>query len=334
MISSRALTKRFGRIIAVDSIDFDVPRGQVTGFLGPNGAGKSTTIRMITGYLPPTAGTIRVAGRDVEQDGLAVRRSIGYLPETTPLYGEMRVEEFLRFRARLFDLPRAKRGAAIDLAMRRCWIDDVRRRPIQQLSRGYRQRIGLAAALLHDPPVLVLDEPTVGLDPAQIREVRRLIRELAGTHTVLLSTHILPEVELTCDRILMIVRGRIRAAGTLDELQQQAAPLRRVVVETDARGAEQALRGVPGVAATEVVLLDERWRRVIVTPADPECDIREGLWRALAGRGGVVRELRREAPTLEQLFARIIAEADVDLPRPTGAAGAPEAARRREEVAA
>jgi ABC-2 type transport system ATP-binding protein len=327
MISARALTRRFGRIVAVDAIDLEVPRGQVAGFLGPNGAGKSTTIRMITGFLPPTSGTIRVDGRDVEREHAAVKQSIGYLPETTPLYGEMRVEEYLRLRWRLFGLPRSKRRAAIDRAVRRCWLDEVRRRPIHQLSRGYRQRVGLAAALLHEPPVLILDEPTVGLDPSQIREVRSLIRELAGRHTILLSTHILPEVEVTCDRVLMMARGRIRAAGTIEELQQQAAPLGRFLVETDLKGADQAVLPIAGVRGAEIVLLDERWRRLIVTAVDSGADLREPIARALTARGGVVRELRREAPTLEQLFATIIAEADVARP-------APVPRLRREDVAA
>ncbi|MCZ6834594.1 MAG: ABC transporter ATP-binding protein, partial [Planctomycetota bacterium] len=196
MIVAQNLTKRFGRILAVDNLNFEIPQGQVVGFLGPNGAGKSTTIRMITGFLPPTAGRVLIDAHDVALHRRWVRSRIGYLPESAPLYGEMRVREYLKYRSKLFGVPRGKRKSAIDEALDQCGLKDVQRRPISQLSKGYKQRVGLAAALLHDPPVLVLDEPTVGLDPSQIREVRALIRKLAGSHTILVSTHILPEVEL------------------------------------------------------------------------------------------------------------------------------------------
>jgi ABC-2 type transport system ATP-binding protein len=312
MIVSHGLTKRFGRITAVDAVDLGVPRGRVVGFLGPNGAGKSTTIRMLAGILPPTAGWAEVDGFDVERHPSEVRRRIGYLPEAAPLYTEMRVIEFLRFRAKIFGVERGKRRRNIDMVLRRCALEDVRRRPIHQLSKGYRQRVGLAAAMLHQPPVLILDEPTVGLDPTQIREVRGLLRELAQTQTILLSTHILPEVELTCDQIIMIARGRIRAQGTIDELRSQAERVARYIVETDSAKATQPLSDMKGVKDVQSRPIDERWRRVTVTAAEGERDLRERIAGILSGIGCNVRELRREAPTLEHLFVTMIARAEQD----------------------
>ena len=318
MIVARRLSKRFGRFHAVDSVDFEIPRGQVVGFLGPNGAGKTTTIRLIVGYLRPTGGVVRVDGLDVATDGRRVRQRIGYLPESAPLYGEMRVSEYLKFRARLFGLERARRGPAIELALRRCRLSDVASRPIDQLSRGYRQRVGLAAALLHEPEVLILDEPMVGLDPSQILEVRKLIRELAGRHTILLSTHILPEAQQTCDRIIMMARGRIRAAGTIDELRSLASRGNRYTVETDAPKAGAVLTELRGVARVEALGSDGRWARLVVTSVDDAIDPREPIFRALAERGGVVRELHGERPSLEHLFLEMLAEAEADYARREG----------------
>lgn len=314
MISAHGLSKQFGRYSAVQSLDFQIPRGRVVGFLGPNGAGKTTTIRMIAGFLPPTAGSVIVDGLDVKRDSRAVRRRIGYLPESAPLYTEMRVTEFLRFRAAMFEIEGSARKNAINLALKRCGLEDVRRRPIHQLSKGYRQRVGLAAALLHEPPVLILDEPTVGLDPAQIREVRALIRELAGRHTILLSTHILPEVELTCDHIMMIARGRIRAQGTINELQSTAAKTARYVVETDSLSAEAALRLLPGVLEVQTghVPSGERWRRLTVVGRDNDKDLRDAIAGEIAKLHGALRELHRETPSLEQLFVRMIADAEAE----------------------
>jgi ABC-2 type transport system ATP-binding protein len=310
MILARALTKRFGRIVAVDSIDFAVRRGRVVGVLGPNGAGKTTTIRMIAGFLPPTSGIVEVDGLDVVEQSRAVKRRIGYLPESAPLYTEMRVIEFLKFRARLFGIERGKRKRAIDLALRRCGLEDVCRRTIGQLSKGYRQRVGLAAALLHQPPVLILDEPTVGLDPAQIREFRALVRELAHTHTIVLSTHILPEVELTCDDVIMIARGRIRAQGTLEDLRSAAVRKCRYIVEVNSGKPENAVRDLRGVADVQGVTLEHHWRRLTVTADDGSSDLREPIAAVLAKSGCVTRELRREAPSLEHLFVQMIAEAE------------------------
>ncbi|UCD76639.1 MAG: ABC transporter ATP-binding protein [Phycisphaerales bacterium] len=308
MIIARRLTRRFGRITAVDRVDFTVPKGEVVGFLGPNGAGKTTTIRMITGYLPPTRGDVLVDSLSVGRNVQKVRRRIGYLPESTPLYGEMRVLEFLKMRAKLFGITRSRRRQAIDLALRRCWLTDVRRRPINQLSRGFRQRVGLAAALLHEPPVLILDEPTVGLDPAQVREMRSLIRELAGRHTILLSSHILSEVELTCDRIIVIDRGCIRGQGAIEELKAAATGTARYVVEADAADAASALDSIDGVASIQVTHLDDKWHRLVITAAEGADDLRGPIARALGGQGATVRELVRLTPSLEQLFVRLLAE--------------------------
>lgn len=312
MILTRHVSKQFGQFLAVDSLNLEIPRGQVVGFLGPNGAGKTTTIRMIAGYLPPTSGQIMVDSLDVSRSWREVRRRIGYLPEAAPLYTEMRVQEFLNFRARLFGVSRRGRKPAIELALRRCRLGEVRRRPIYQLSKGFRQRVGLAAALLHEPPLLILDEPTVGLDPTQIREIRSLIRELAGQHTILLSTHILPEVEMTCDRIVMIARGRVRAEGTIDELQATAAKNCRYVLETDASDAQGILSQLPQVQGVESMSLNAKWKRFIVSARQAGDDLREAIAEAMSKRGAIVRELRREAPSLEQLFVQMAADAEAD----------------------
>lgn len=216
MIHVEHLTKYYGDYAAVRDISFDVERGRVVGFLGPNGAGKSTTMRMLTGYLTPTSGRATVDGKDVFWDPIEARKRIGYLPESCPLYTEMRVEEYLHFRSGLKGLNRKDSLKRTGYVMERCWLTDVRRQLIGTLSKGYRQRVGLADALLANPPVLILDEPTVGLDPTQIRETRRLIKELGSEHTVLLSTHILPEVEMTCDSVIIIYQGQVAAQGSLE----------------------------------------------------------------------------------------------------------------------
>src|SRR5580658_4703006 len=221
----------YGSVLAVDKVSFDVPKGQIVGFLGPNGAGKSTTLRMLTCYLSPTSGTATINGFNIFHDSDKVRENLGYLPENVPLYLEMRVEEYLDFRGRLRKMPRAERKKRIDYVVERCWLTTVRRRPIGHLSKGYRQRVGLADSLLHNPAVLILDEPTVGLDPTQIRETRKLIKDLAGHHTVVLSTHILPEVEATCDRAIVIAAGKIVAQGSPDELRASRRLTARVLVE-------------------------------------------------------------------------------------------------------
>ena len=295
MIEVENLTKWYGRTLALDRASFSVEKGQIVGFLGPNGAGKSTTLRILTGYLPATGGKARVDGHDVLLEGLAVRASIGYMPENVPLYPEMRVDEYLRFRAGLKGVPRRGRGAAADKAIERCWLGDMRRRLVGELSKGFRQRVGLADALVADPPLLVLDEPTIGLDPTQIQEVRKLIRSLGGSHTVLLSSHILPEVEKTCSHLVIISGGRIAAAGTVEELKVGLSPRNRVVLEirqgrTSDGHAEmaRAIGQVPGVAETAREDLTDGWIRFTVTWA-AGADPREALFGLAAQRGWQLR---------------------------------------------
>jgi len=223
LIELKGLSKRFGDLVAVRDVSFEVGRGEVVGFLGPNGAGKTTTLRMLTGFLPPTSGTVRIAGRDLMEQPIACRRTIGYLPEIPPLYPEMRVERYLGFVAAIKDVPRGERTEKIHRALAACGLEEVRRSVIGQLSRGFRQRVGLAQAIVHEPEVLVLDEPTAGLDPVQIAEIRALIRELADEkgRTVIISTHILPEVEAICRRVVLINAGEIRVDGDLEEVMGQ-----------------------------------------------------------------------------------------------------------------
>jgi ABC-2 type transport system ATP-binding protein len=243
VIQARGLTKRYGDLVAVEDIDFSLARGEVVGFLGPNGAGKTTTLRMLTGFLPPTDGTAVIAGHDIFGDPIAARRAIGYLPETPPLYPEMTVKSFLAYVARIKDVPRAKRRAAVDRALERTALTDVRRQVIGTLSRGFRQRVGLAQAIVHNPPVLILDEPTAGLDPLQIREIRSLIAELTAAsqgdtqHTVILSTHILAEVDAICRRVIMINQGRKVVDAPLSELTSTGHTLDQIFTEHTAHDA-------------------------------------------------------------------------------------------------
>src|SRR5689334_2149019 len=229
MIEVENLTKRYAGRTAVSGISFTVNRGEIVGLLGPNGAGKSTTMRILSCFLPATSGTVRVGGRDVFHDSTEVRRRIGYMPENNPLHGEMRVREYLKFRARLKGLGRQRSRERVDVVMEQCGLTDVSKRIIGQLSKGYKQRVGLADALVHEPDLIILDEPTAGLDPNQIRSVRQLIKDLAGKHTVLLSTHILPEVEMTCNRVLILHEGRVLADDTPRNLEKLMSKGGRVV---------------------------------------------------------------------------------------------------------
>ncbi|MEO0587966.1 MAG: ATP-binding cassette domain-containing protein, partial [Planctomycetota bacterium] len=277
MITASQLTKWYGPTLALDGVGFAIEPGQIVGFLGPNGAGKSTAMRILTGFLPPTAGTASIDGHDILTNPDDARASIGYLPEGTPLYPEMRVEEFLHFRGRLMGMTRPDRVRRIDTLVDRCGLQPVRRRVIRALSKGNRQRVGLAQALLHEPPVLILDEPTAGLDPNQITAVRDLIAELRGKHTVLLSTHILPEVEKTADRVIIIAGGRLVADDTPTELRRQVAEGSRVIVEAKAEPSEleSLLRQVPAIESATAQSLGG-WARAVVTPkglADVRADI-------------------------------------------------------------
>jgi len=304
MIEVQGLTKRYPTRLAVDDVSFSVRRGEIVGFLGPNGAGKTTTMRVLTGFLPPTSGSARVAGHDVVTQSSEARAALGYLPESAATYPEMRVDEYLGFRARLEGVPAGQLRGRVDEALGRCLLADVRHRRIENLSKGFRQRTALAGALVHEPPVLILDEPTIGLDPVQIIKIRETIRELGRDRAVLLSTHILPEVEAVCDRVLIIDRGRIVAEGTPAELRGKLAGSAAVrVVILGGPEAREALAGVPGVAGVEVeVAAGETRARVLCAPgADP----REEIFRLAVARGWVLRELGREALSLEDVFVRL-----------------------------
>ena len=312
MIEVQNLTKWYGRVLAVDHVSFHVDKTAVVGLLGPNGAGKSTAMKILTCYLPATSGKVTVAGHDVLADSLAVRRKIGYMPESVPLYPEMRVREFLMFRAALRDVPSRQRKAAVDRVAERCWLskpEDMLRRRLGELSRGYKQRVGLAEVLLHNPPVLVLDEPTIGLDPAQIRSMRELITGLRQEHTVILSSHILAEVEQTCDQVIIIAGGRIAASGTPHELRQRVVGPSRIIAEL--RGADepamiQAVAKIPGVREVEAAKAGN-WTRLAVQ-ADSNADVRADVFKLAAEKGWQLRELRRQVGSLEDFFVQITYE--------------------------
>ncbi|QDU70856.1 ABC transporter ATP-binding protein [Mucisphaera calidilacus] len=315
MIQADDLVKWYGPTLAVDHVSFEVAQGQIVGFLGPNGAGKSTTIRMLTGYLPATAGTARIGGFDVARNSRQARALIGYLPESTPLYPEMRVDEYLDYRGRLLGMPRQDRIARRDEVVDRCGLTAMRRRTIDRLSKGNRQRVGLAQALLHNPPVLILDEPTAGLDPAQIGAFRTLFRELADNHTILLSSHILPEIEKTADRVVMIAGGQKAAEGTLDEIRRQSASGGGVIVQakSDANALAGILRELPGVASANARDLEDGWAEATLIALD-DTDLRELIARRLSETGALVRELRVEAPSLEAFFIEMTANQRVSNP--------------------
>ena len=313
MIEARNLQKRYGRLHALAGVSFDVPPGQVTGLLGANGAGKSTTIRILTGYTTPDAGWVRVGGVVASRDPLGVRQRIGYLPESAPTYGEMPVASLLGFRASLHGLRGKARKAAVSRAIDTCVLGSVQRRRVGQLSKGYKQRVGLATAILHDPPVLVLDEPSNGLDPGQITETRSLIRRLAEGRTVLVSSHILPEIERTCDRVVVLARGRLCAEGSLQELL--AAGKHDVVCEArfpTPQSASQALaaaRNLDGVDRVLVRELDDgvaRWRVAFDAKEIDEAGLRRRLGATLATATAEVRLLEHEKASLERLFLQLM----------------------------
>lgn len=304
MIHVEKLTKYYGPIVAVDHLSFHVARGEIVGFLGPNGAGKSTTIRILTSYLPATSGVARVAGFDVMNESMDVRQNIGYLPESVPLYPEMRVEEYLMYRARLRGMERGSRQKRIDYCLDRCRVREVRRRLIGTLSKGYRQRVGLADAMLHDPPILILDEPTVGLDPVQIRETLSLIKELGQQHTILLSTHILPEVEAVCRRVIIISKGRIGLDRNLDELANEAA---HTVVEVrgPADRITQALREIDGVVDVAAQPLLDGVNHFDIRTRENR-DLRETITDRLSKNGWHLRRLDLRRRTLEDHFLNVV----------------------------
>ena len=301
------VSKRFGGIAAVDQVSFEVDRGQVVGFLGPNGAGKSTTMRMITQFLEPDAGTIRLDGVPLEQAGREAKRRIGYLPENNPLYPEMLVSEYLDYVGRLRELPASERERAIDEAVAATGLEPVFHRPIGELSKGFRQRVGLAAAILHSPDLLILDEPTEGLDPNQRVEIRHLIGHLGQERTVLLSTHVLPELQFTCSRLLIINRGRIVADGPMDGLVAQAKGAARIAVEAVGPGIAERLAALPGVGDVERHEATDGRTKVTVTAASAD-DLRPRIFELAAAQRWTLYELHQEAGSLEDLFRELTLE--------------------------
>lgn len=306
MIEVVNLTKRFPRHEAVRGISFSVEKGEIIGFLGPNGAGKTTTLRMLTGYLPPTSGTARVAGHDVYRDSIAARRSIGYMPENVPLYDDMRVREYLRFRANLKGLGNRDAKRRVEEVIETCGLDSVKKKMIGVLSKGYRQRVGLADALVHSPELLILDEPTNGLDPNQIRQIRELIRQLAEQHTVLLSTHILSEVEATCSRVIIIDGGKIKAQDTPRNLVEgmRAAGKVQLEVQGDFQTVSGAISRLENVKRVTGEDQGEGWTRFEIL-VDSGADVRERLFELVAQYGWPLRSLSRKEATLEDVFVEL-----------------------------
>jgi ABC-2 type transport system ATP-binding protein len=303
MIEVKNLTKYFGPILAVDRVNFNIARGEIVGLLGLNGAGKTTTMRILTTYLPATSGTARLADFDVRTQSLDVRKRIGYLPENVPLYPEMRVEEYLELRGKLKGLPRKERQTRLEYCLGRCRIREVRRRLVGTLSKGYRQRVGLADAMIHDPPILILDEPTSGLDPVQIRETLSLIKELGESRTILLSTHILSEIEAVCGRIMIIHRGRLSSdkkmtdlAGAGPILVEVHGPAEQVVnVLRTTDGVDQVRQKGQGDGIVTCEVLTRQHK-----------DLREAIAQRLARNGWPIRQLDQRARSLEQHFMEVV----------------------------
>lgn len=308
MIEVDQLSKHYGDVTAVDAVSFRAERGQILGFLGPNGAGKTTTMRILTCYLPPTSGTASIDGYDVNEASMEVRRRIGYLPESPPVYMDMTVNSYLEFVARIKGVPTAQMRGRIDETMEKTGVAHVRGAVIGHLSKGYRQRVGLAQALVHNPSVLILDEPTVGLDPKQIIEIREVIKSLRGDHTIVLSTHILPEVSMTCDKVVIINQGRIVGEGSPESLtaQLQESDVLHAQVRGPVEAVGQTLRAIDGVLEVEHEAgdSDDGWRIV----SAPGHDVREAVGRAVIDGGFSLRELRSDDMTLEDIYLRLTAE--------------------------
>jgi ABC-2 type transport system ATP-binding protein len=313
MIKVEGLTKRYARTVAVDNISFEVEKGQIVGFLGPNGAGKTTTMRVLTCFLPPTAGSANVAGFDVLEHPFEVKKRIGYLPETPPVYPEMEVKEYVTFVGKLKGVPKSELNGRVNQVLERCAIGDVQNKLIGKLSKGYRQRVGLAQAIIHNPDVLILDEPTAGLDPKQIIETRDLIHNLAGEHTIILSTHILSEVEHSCDRVVIINKGKLVATDTVANLTSRLRGAEMVAVEVESNNGglkqtdvQQRLEQVPGVS--RVLPKEPRDGRL---PFEIESlqgrHIRPELAKAVVGSGWGLTELRSVGLSLEEIFLQLTA---------------------------
>jgi len=315
------LTKQYGDVPAIMDVTFSAGEGEILGFLGKNGAGKTTTMRIMTGFLTPTAGTVRINGFDIREDSQDARRQIGYLPETAPLYEDMSVRGYLAFCARLREVPGREVAARVEAAMRSVNIWERRDWQIGKLSKGLRRRVGLAQALVHNPKVLILDEPTEGLDPEQIIEIRRLIQGLRGDHTVILSTHILPEAQALADRIVIIDQGRIVAVDSTENLTAAVRGAERIRIEADGPpdAVRDSLGAVPGVRSVEALEPD---RALFIVEGDRDVDLRQGLAAAVVGSGWGLLELERQEPTLEEVFLQITGRAREGAPAPPAEAGA------------
>ena len=321
MIEVQHLTKRYGNVTAVDDVSFTVEKGEILGFLGPNGAGKTTTMRVLTGYMPATDGRARVAGFDVFDQPIESKRRTGYLPETPPLYPDMTVREYLDFVARLKGVPANERKGRVDSVMARTRIADMATRHCGKLSKGYRQRVGLAQAIIHNPEVLILDEPTAGLDPKQIIETRQLVKELGGDHTVILSTHILPEVSQTCQRVVIINKGRVVAVDTPDNLTAKLRGSEAMYVEIDAPGtnAQTVLSGLPGV--TRVNETPTRAEHVAFEVQSAQGrDVRRDIAATVVRQGWGLLELRPMRMSLEEIFLSLTTEDAATAPDASGRA--------------
>lgn len=305
MIQVQNLTKRYGNLVAIDNVSFRVGHGEILGFLGPNGAGKTTTMRIISGYMPPTDGTVRVGDFDVLEDPIKAKRQIGYLPENPPLYNDMTVQGYLDFVADIKNVSGKNKKAKIDLAMERCGITDVRKRLIGNLSKGYRQRIGIAQAIVHDPAVLVLDEPTIGLDPKQIVEIRYLIKSLAGDRTVILSTHLLPEVTMTCTRVVIINEGKIVLEESLETLSQRVNGAQMLFLKLNyndkSNDVNEKILSLPTVSEVKESAYGE-----FIIQTKGGADIREELVKMVVENGWGLLELRPLMHALEEVFLRVI----------------------------
>jgi ABC-2 type transport system ATP-binding protein len=333
MIEVENLTKRYGRTTAVNGVSFRVQKGEILGFLGPNGAGKTTTMRVLTCYLPPTEGTARVAGYDVFQSPLEVKKRVGYIPETPPLYPDMDVQGFLDFCAKIKGVPGDQRKARLDDAIEKTRIGDVRKKLISRLSKGYRQRVGLAQAILHNPDVLILDEPTAGLDPKQIIETRELIKSLGGEHTIVLSTHILPEVEMTCGRVVIINRGRVVAEDTPQNLTRRlkGAAALRLEVRGDGESTAAALAAVPGVLAVRRHGADGE-AATFEVEAESGRDVRADLARAVVAGGYDLLSLQPLGMSLEEIFLHLTTADAAEGAAPPPPEPAPAVLAEAEEV--
>ncbi len=308
MIEVEHLTKRYGPVTAVHDVSFQVQKGEILGFLGPNGAGKTTTMRVLTGYMPATEGRVVVAGHDVFEQPIAAKQRTGYLPETPPLYPDMTVREYLRFVAKIKGVPAADRKARVEQVMARTWVSDMAGRTCGKLSKGYKQRVGLAQALIHNPEVLILDEPTAGLDPKQIIETRRLIKELAGSHTIILSTHILPEVSQTCDRVVIINNGRVVAVDTPANLSRRLSGSETMFVQVDAAKASEAAAALARVGGVLRVAPADNLPGAFEVESEAGRDVRRDLARAVVSGGYDLLELRPMRVSLEEIFLSLTTE--------------------------